>query len=114
MCFKIVDNDSGEIIRRSTIRSTNKPSTANLQVDPLEPPPSVDDNDDDDVLDDFISLADFATPFHPKNQSDPVNYIPESTKSKTWQDIKQVGEYPEDTQQRHFQPEQPKSTVKQH
>ena len=45
MCFKIVGDDSGEIIRRSTIRSANKPGTANLQVDPLEPPPIVIDKE---------------------------------------------------------------------
>ena len=62
MCFKIVDDDSGEIIQRSTIRSANKPGTANLQVDPLEPPPVV--TDKQDVLDDFMPVANFATPFH--------------------------------------------------
>ena len=77
--FKIVDDDSREIIRQSTIRSANKPDTANLQVDPLEPPPSV-IIDNTDVLEDFISLADFAAPFNTKKQSDPVDSIPDSTK----------------------------------
>ena len=59
-------------------------------------------------------LADFAAPFHAEQQIDPVDSIPESTKPKTWQDIKRGEEYPEDSQQRHFQPEQSKSTVQQH
>ena len=36
MRWKLVDDVSGEIICRSTIRSAIKPGTANLQVDPLE------------------------------------------------------------------------------
>ena len=50
MCFKIVDYDSGKIIRQSTIRSANKSGTSNLQVDPLKPPPSVDTTDNNNVL----------------------------------------------------------------
>ena len=67
MCFKIVDDDSGEIIRQSTIRSANKPGTVNLQVDPLKPSPLV-VTDKHDVLDDFMSVADFSTPFHAQQQ----------------------------------------------
>ena len=67
MCFKIVDDNSGGLIWRSTIRSTDTPGTANLQVDPLEPPPSV-IIDNTDVLEDFMSLADFAAPFNTKKK----------------------------------------------
>ena len=62
-----------------------------------------------------MSVADFATPFHANQQQrDPVDSIPDSTKSKTWQDIEQGEVYSEDSQYRHFQTEQPKSTVHQH
>ena len=62
-----------------------------------------------------MSVADFATPFHSQQQLlDPVDSIPDSTKSRTWQDIERGKEYPEDGQQRHFQSEQPKATVHKH
>ena len=35
MCWKLVDDVSGEIVCRSTICSAIKPGTANLQVDPI-------------------------------------------------------------------------------
>ena len=62
MCWKLVDDNSGEIINRSTIRSAIEPGSANLQVDPLEPIPKPVD-DVTDVLDDFMSLAILEHPF---------------------------------------------------
>ena len=37
MCWKLVDDNSGEIIGRSTIPSAIEPGTTNLLVNPLEP-----------------------------------------------------------------------------
>ena len=51
MCWKLVNDNSGEIINWLTIRSVIDPGSANLQVDPLEPLPNPVD-DDKDVLDD--------------------------------------------------------------
>ena len=70
MCWKLVDDNSGEIINWSIIRSAIEPGTANLQVDPLEPLPDpvkaaapVESSPTTDtILDDFMSLADFTTP----------------------------------------------------
>ena len=54
MCWKLVDDNSGEIICRSTIRSAIEPCTANLQVDPLEPlPKPVEDVATANILDDL-------------------------------------------------------------
>ena len=39
MCWKLVDDNSGEIINRSTIRSAIEPGASNLRVDPIEPHP---------------------------------------------------------------------------
>ena len=36
MCWKLVDDNSGEIIYKSTTRSAIEPGTVNLQVGPLE------------------------------------------------------------------------------
>ena len=80
MCYKLVDDESGKIINRSVIRSATEPGTANLRVDPIEPIPP----DPDDVLDEMMSAADFGL-----SQVDPVDSIPASTKSKTWQEMEQ-------------------------
>ena len=53
-CVGIVDDNSGEIINRSTIQSAIELGSSNLQVDPID--------DTTDVLDDFMSLADFNLP----------------------------------------------------
>ena len=88
MCWKLVDDNSGEIINRSTIRSAIEPGAANLQVDPIEPipeptTPPTEAPTNDTLLNDFMSLADFATPI---STSIPIESIPDSTKSKLWQD----------------------------
>ena len=80
-------------------------------MDPIEslPPP-------DAMLDEMMTLADFETPLLHLEKKDPVDLIPESTKSKTWQDLercKQV-EHQEDLQQRHYHSSQPKFTKQQH
>ena len=52
MCWKLVDNNSGDVINQSNIRSAIEPGSANLQVDPLELLPNTVD-DDTDVLDEL-------------------------------------------------------------
>ena len=88
MCWKLVDDISGEIICRSTIRSAIEPGTANLQVDPVEPLPdpidTIDNTENSGLLNDFISLANFETPLTP---SSPIDIILDTTKSKLWQDV---------------------------
>ena len=117
-----IDNipyNSGEIINRSTIRSAIEPGAANLQVDPIEPIPKpttvpTEAPTNGMLLDDFMSLADFATPI---SASSPTKSIPDSTKSKLWQDVEQGiihGENHEDSQQRHFHSDQPKVIRKKH
>ena len=56
----------------------------------------------------MMSTADFGTPL---SSIDPVDSIPASTKSRTWQEMEQDNyeEYQEDLQQRNFQSEQSKS-----
>ena len=61
MCWKLVDDISGENICRSTIHSAIEPGTANLLVDPLESLPDV-PSQTGTLLDDSVSLADFDTP----------------------------------------------------
>ena len=118
MCWKLVDDISGEIICRSTIRSATEPGTAILQIDPLEPIPDlVEPLEDlirsktDDLLDDFMSLADFDTPLSHATKLSLVDSIPASTKLETWQDIERGEKHHEDTQQCYFQSSQPKSHV---
>ena len=82
MCYKLVDDESGKIICRSAIRSATEPGTANLRVNPIESLPS----DADAILDEMMSTADFETPL---SNVDPVDLIPASTKSKTWQEMEQ-------------------------
>ena len=82
MCYKLVDNETGKIINRSVIRSATEPGTANLRVDPIEPLPP----DPHDILDEMMSTADFTTPLSTVH---PVDSIPASTKSKTWQEMEQ-------------------------
>ena len=62
------------------------------------------------MLDEMMTAADFNTLFSDVNKKDPVDSIPASTKSKTWQEIersKQV-DHQEDVQQRYFDSSQPK------
>ena len=70
MCWKVVDDVSGEIICRSTIRSAVEPGTENLQVDPVEPRLEKctelgHDNGllNNGLLNEFMSLAGFDTPY---------------------------------------------------
>ena len=107
MCWKLVNDNSGEIINLLTIRSAIEPGSANLQVDPLKPLPApVVDTNIDDILDDFISVADFEMPL--SSVQGPVNSIPDSTKSRVWQETLQEVEHHEDIQQRHFHSSHPK------
>ena len=60
MCWKLVDDDSGEIICRSTIHSAIEPGSANLQVDPinsLPDPPILPDTSY--ILDEFYVVSKF-------------------------------------------------------
>ena len=62
------------------------------------------------MLDKMMTTADFNTPIADGSKKDPVDSIPTSTKSKTWQEIersKQV-EHQEDIQQCYFNSYQPK------
>ena len=101
MCYKLVDDESGAIINQSVIRSTTEPGTTNLRVDPIEPfPPDL-----DDILDEMMSAPDFGL-----SKVDPVDLIPASIKSKTWEEMErdEYIQHQEDIQQRYFQSEQPK------
>jgi len=93
MCYNLVDDETGKIINRSVIRSATEPSTANLRVDPIEPLPS----DSDDILDEMMSTADFETPL---SCVDPVDSIPASINSRTWQEMERDSyeEHEEDLQ----------------
>ena len=65
----------------------------------------------------MMTLADFGTPLSDVDMNDPVDSIPTSTKSKTWQEMEKDRhvEHQEDIQQRYFNSNQPKSTAnKQH
>ena len=62
-----------------------------------------------------MSLADFTTPLSPI--IDPIESIPDSSKSKSWQDVENGiihGEHIEDSQQRHFHSSQPKAIKPDH
>ena len=119
MCWKLVDDNSGEIICRSTIRLAIEPGTANLQVDPIGPIPypiadPIENTNTSTILDDFMQLANFETSLSP---SSPIDTIPESTKSKLWQDVERgiiPGEHHEDLQLRHFHSSQPTVKARQH
>ena len=65
---------------------TTEPGTANLRVDPIKPLPP-DATDSDALLDEMMTLADFEAPLSKVNMVDPVDSIPASTKSKTWQEM---------------------------
>ena len=103
MCWKLVDDNSGEKVYRSTICSAIEPGTANLQVDPLEPltmsvePLEPIGDHDHALLDDFMSLADFKTPLSHTTRPGPVNSIQASTKSKAWKDVERGVEPHENT-----------------
>ena len=121
MCWKLLNDVSGEIVCRSTIWSVIEPSTANLQdnhLEPLKDPvkptkldkpnKKIDSTGNKETLDEFMSLADIETPFSRSSEKGPVDSIPASTKSQTWQDIERGDEHYEDTQQQYFQSSQPK------
>ena len=78
-----------------SIWTATESGTANLRVDPIEPLLP----DADAILDKMMMCADFETPL---SNNDPVDSIPASTKSKTWQEMEQDNqlEYQEDVQQR--------------
>ena len=95
--------------------SVIKPGAANLQVDPLEPlPKPIDDIPTDNILDNFMSLADFETPLYHTTMPGPVDSIPASTKSQVWQEIVRGVENHDDTQQRYFHSSQPKINTRPH
>ena len=81
-------------------------------VDPIEQIPDpiadpIDNHGTGAILDDFMSLANFEKPFSP---SSPIDTIPDSSKSRLWQDVERgiiPGEHHEDSQQRHFHHSQP-------
>ena len=88
MCYKLVDDESGKIVCCSVNRSATKPGTANLRVDPIKPLPhdANSNTDPDAMLDEMMITPDFETPL---SNVDPVDSIPASMKSKTWQEMEQ-------------------------
>ena len=74
------------------------------------PRDAIHNTDHDTMLDEMMSTADFETPL---SNVDPVDLIPASTKSKTWQEMEQDNqlEHQEDVEQHYFHSNQPKSTV---
>ena len=101
MCWKLVDDNSGEIVCRSAIRSAIELGAANFQIDHMELLPNPIDGNDG-LIDNFISLANFKTPLSHTTLPDPVGSIPASTKSQVWQETVRGVENHEDTQQQHF------------
>ena len=88
-----------------------------LQVDPVKPKQddAILNTEDNTILDESMSFADFTTLFLRTKEKRLVNLILASTKSKTWQVMERgEGEYYEDTQQCHVYSQQPKFTVRQH
>ena len=83
MCYKIVNDKTGKIINQSVICSATEPGTVNLNVDPIEPLSP----NPDDILDEMMSTADFEAPL---SRVDPVDSIPASMKSRTWQEKKRI------------------------
>ena len=90
MCYKLVDDESGKIICRSIIRSAIEPGTANLRIDPIKPlpPDTIFIIEPDAMLDEMMTRADFETLLLKVDMVDPIDLIPTSTKSKTWQEMK--------------------------
>ena len=88
------------------LRYTIEPGTSNLQVNPLESKPDeldepknkIESTKNEGILDEFMSLADFDTPFSRSSEKGPVDSVPASTKSQTWQDIERGDEHHEYTQ----------------
>ena len=119
MCYKLVDDESGKTVYRSVIWLATEPGTANLRVDPIEPLPSdaTRNTKPDAILNEMMTCADFKTPLSNIDIIDPVDSIPASTKSKTWQEMEQESqlEHQEVVPQRYFHSHQPKFTAnKQH
>ena len=85
-CWKLVGDVSREIIYRSIIYSAIEAGTNNPQVDPLELKQTnlVELIDTDEILDNFMSLANFDTPLLHTTKLSPVDSMPVSTKSQTW------------------------------
>ena len=75
-----------------------EPGSANLQVGLVKPlSNTIVPSNNSKLLDDFMSLANFETPL---STSSPVDTIPDSIKSKVWQDIERgiiSGEHNEDS-----------------
>ena len=85
MYWKLIDDNSREIICRPTIWSAIEPGITNLQVDHVEPIPEEKTNDtDDDIINDILRAADFGSPI--LCIIDHTVSIPESVESKTWQE----------------------------
>ena len=118
MCYKLVDDESGNIVCRSVIRSATEPGTANFRIDPIKPlpPDAIHNTEPNAMLDELMTMADLKTSLSHLNEQNPVDSIPASTKSKTWQEMernKQV-EHQEDLQQRSFHSSQPKFSQQQY
>ena len=112
--YKLVDDESGKMICQSVIRSATEPGTANLRVDPIKPLPLdvIRNTEPAAMLDEMMTRADFKTLLSNVDMVDPVDSIPASTKSKTWQEMEQGRQlkHQEDIQQHYFRSYQPKST----
>ena len=88
MCYKLVDDESGKIVCCAVIRSATEPGTANLRIDPIEPlpPDAIHSIESYAMLNELVTLADLKTPLSHLDETYPVDSIPASTKSKTWQE----------------------------
>ena len=84
MCWKLVDDNSGEIICISTIQSVIEPGTANLQVNLLKPLSNEKQENNEVTLDEFMLLADFDMLYSHMIEKDHVASVHVSIKSKTW------------------------------
>lgn len=99
MCWKLVDDLSGEIICRSTICSAIDLGTANLQVDLVEPIEEYyNTNPDGNLHTEIFSL----------DNDDSIASNPAIPNSISWYDKVQGNKHHENIQQRQFHLEQPK------
>ena len=104
MTFKIITDDTGEEICRSLIRSAIEPGTQNLQLDPVITP----------TQGNLLTPTQAPTPVDAgtiENLMSPTGFISPIVKSEGMEDINRVMDPIGDTQQRHFQYQQPPSNV---
>ena len=91
MCWKLVDDNSGKITCGSIICSVIESGTANLQVHLIKPLPdgAILDTEEDVMFWWIYVIGRLSNTIfsHTQKEKWPVDSVPISTKSKTWQDI---------------------------